>query len=266
MSGFKNAVRAGIIASLLFSSFMLTACDDDMGASAAAGSKGSAPATTAGTTLPTSGSTTPSTAVGAAPTTSGSTSSSTSSTAPAPSVQALALTGTAASTVKVGEAFSFTPTLTGASGAVGYSIQNKPAWATFSTATGALTGTPSGANVGTYANIVISAAAASGGTAALRAFSVTVAQVGSAVGSATLSWTPPTQNTDGSAIANLAGYRIYYGTSSGAMTKSINVTNPGLTAYTVADLGAGTHYFGITAYTTGGAESGMSNIGSKTIM
>ena len=44
----------------------------------------------------------------------------------------------------------------------------------------------------------------------LPAFSITVTQVG--LGSMSLSWTPPTQNTDGSALTDLAGYKLYYGT------------------------------------------------------
>jgi hypothetical protein len=35
------------------------------------------------------------------------------------------------------------------------------------------------------------------------------------VGQATLSWTAPDENTDGTPLINLAGYRIYYGTSRG---------------------------------------------------
>jgi len=37
-------------------------------------------------------------------------------------------------------------------------------------------------------------------------------------GFATLTWTAPTQRTDGSALTNLASYRIKYGTTSGAPT------------------------------------------------
>ena len=40
-------------------------------------------------------------------------------------------------------------------------------------------------------------------------FNITVHQI--AEGSATLSWMPPTENADGSALTDLAGYRIYYG-------------------------------------------------------
>ncbi len=59
-------------------------------------------------------------------------------------------------------------------------------------------------DVGTYANIVITVSDGRS-TTALARFSVNV--VGTATGSATLSWTPPTQNTDGSALTDLAGYR-----------------------------------------------------------
>jgi mannan endo-1,4-beta-mannosidase len=60
---------------------------------------------------------------------------------------------------------------------IGYSVQNKPTWATFSTATGQLQGTPGPADVGVYPNVVISASDANG-TASLPGFSVTVAQGG----------------------------------------------------------------------------------------
>jgi hypothetical protein len=47
---------------------------------------------------------------------------------------------------------------------------------------------------------------------------------------------PPTENSDRSALTNLAGYTVYYGTSPGTLTQSVKVTNPGLSAYTVTDL------------------------------
>lgn len=84
-------------------------------------------------------------------------------------------------------------------------------------------------------------------------------------GSAALSWRAPTQNTDGSALTNLAGYRIYYGTSSGALTQTIQIANPSTTSHIVEHLGAGTYYFAVRAYTTAGQESGNSNVASKTI-
>jgi hypothetical protein len=84
-------------------------------------------------------------------------------------------------------------------------------------------------------------------------------------GSATLSWIPPTQNEDGSALTNLAGYRIFYGTSAANLNQQINIANPGLTRYVVDNLSAGTWFFGIRAYSATGAESAMSAIASKTI-
>jgi hypothetical protein len=87
-----------------------------------------------------------------------------------------------------------------------------------------------------------------------------------ATGAATLSWASPTQNTDGSAVTNLAGYRIYHGTSANALNTMIQVSNPGITLYVVDSLATGTHYFAVTAYNTAGAESDRSAVASKTVM
>ena len=84
-------------------------------------------------------------------------------------------------------------------------------------------------------------------------------------GSAKLTWTAPTTNTNGSALTNLAGYYIYYGNSSGSMTNKITVSDPSTVSYTVGNLASGTWYFGIVAYTNSGLQSSMSNVGSKTI-
>jgi hypothetical protein len=85
------------------------------------------------------------------------------------------------------------------------------------------------------------------------------------VGAATLSWTAPDQNTDGSPLTNLAGYRIYYGTSANDLDQVISISNVGITAYVVDDLTAGTYYFSIRAYTSAGTESSLSNVVSDTI-
>jgi hypothetical protein len=173
------------------------------------------------------------------------------------------IAGTPTATILAGSAYSFTPTASDANGnALTFSIQNKPAWAAFSTTTGALTGTPAAANVGTYSNIIISV---SDGTAttALAAFAVTVTQT--ANGSATLSWTAPTQNTDGTALTNLTGYRIYYGTNSSSLTQSVTISTVGTTTYMIGSLGSGTWYFAIRAYNATGVESDLSNLASKTI-
>jgi hypothetical protein len=87
----------------------------------------------------------------------------------------------------------------------------------------------------------------------------------SSIGAATLSWSAPDQNTDGSALTNLAGYRIYFGTSADALDQVIDIPTVGITTYVVDDLNAGTYYFSIRAYNAVGAESALSNIVSDTI-
>ena len=87
----------------------------------------------------------------------------------------------------------------------------------------------------------------------------------SAVGTATLSWVAPDQNTDGSALTNLTGYRIYYGTGADALTAVIELPTVGITEYVIDNLAAGTYYFSIRAYTSAGIESALSNIVSDTI-
>jgi hypothetical protein len=84
-------------------------------------------------------------------------------------------------------------------------------------------------------------------------------------GVATLSWTPPDQNTDGSALTNLAGYRIYYGTSANVLDQIIDIPGVGMTAYVVDNLSVGTYYFSIRSYNSAGVESALSNIVSDTI-
>ena len=74
-------------------------------------------------------------------------------------------------------------------------------------------------------------------------------------GVATLDWLPPTENSDGSTLTNLAGYTVYYGTSPNNLSQSVKVTNPGLTAYAVTGLTSGTWYFAVTSYSADGVES-----------
>ena len=173
------------------------------------------------------------------------------------------ISGTPAKSVNVGSAYSFRPTAADADGnTLTYSIANKPAWASFSTSTGQLSGTPSASYVGTYSNITIRVSDGTA-TASLPAYSISV--VAASNGGATLSWTPPTSNTDGTALTNLAGYRIAYGTSSSALTNTIQVANPGLSSYTLTNVAPGTYYFAVRAYTSTGTESSNSNVQVKTI-
>lgn len=186
------------------------------------------------------------------------------STAGATLTQRTQLSGIPQSAVTAGQTYSFTPTVSNASGGMTFSIQNAPSWATFNSSTGTLSGTPQAANAGTYGNIVISVNNGQT-TTSLPAFSIIVAPVGSASGSADISWTPPTTNVNGSTLTDLAGYDIYYGTSPYSLSQRVQVTNTGLSDYVVSGLTPGTWYFAVVAYTSAGIESSLSNIASKTI-
>ena len=180
-----------------------------------------------------------------------------------PSNSAPRITGTPLTTVLQGSAYVFAPSATDADGnTLTFSVVNLPPWASFNTSTGRLNGTPSAAQVGTYANITISVSDGTVSTT-LPAFSIQV--VALATGSVTLSWTPPTQNTDGSPLNNLAGYRVYWGTSQGNYPNSVTITNPGLATYVVGQLTPAQWHFAVTAYTTAGVESAYSNVASKTV-
>lgn len=80
-----------------------------------------------------------------------------------------------------------------------------------------------------------------------------------------VSWSAPTTNTDGSSLTNLAGYRVYYGTSPGALTETADVPSAGAVDYVVQGLQSGTWYFAVAAYTNTGLESTHSSVVSKTI-
>lgn len=74
----------------------------------------------------------------------------------------------------------------------------------------------------------------------------------------------PTKNTDGSPLTNLAGYRIYYGTSAGALTQSVQVP-ASATSYVIDQLAPGTWYFAAKAFAATGPDSAMSSVVSKAI-
>lgn len=80
-----------------------------------------------------------------------------------------------------------------------------------------------------------------------------------------LSWQTPSENNDGTPLADLAGYRVYYGTASGSYDQSVTVTDPQAQTYTLEHLPAGTYYAVVKAYTNDGTESEASAEVSKTI-
>ena len=173
------------------------------------------------------------------------------------------ISGTPATSVLQGTLYSFQPTAADPDGnTLTFSIANRPAWATFDSSTGRVQGTPGPGDVGTTTSVVISVSDGVA-SASLPAFSVAVQAL--ATGSATLSWQPPTTNTDGTALTNLAGYKIYWGTSPGNYSSSATINNSGITTYVVESLTPNTYYFAVKAVNGSGTESVFSNAVSKTI-
>ena len=183
--------------------------------------------------------------------------------APPPANRAPVISGNPPTSVLVDQAYDFRPTASDAdANTLSFSIANKPSWANFDATTGRLWGTPDAADAGSWSGIRITV---SDGTASasLASFTIVVEQV--ALGSATLSWTPPTQNEDGSPLTNLRGFRIYYGMSAADLTTMVEIPNAGVTTAVVENLSPATWYFGVKAYTTDGVESSFSNVANKQI-
>src|SRR5271165_6572347 len=96
---------------------------------------------------------------------------------------------------------------------------------------------------------IVRRAVALGGIGLLLAGSLSQAQTTSSL---TLAWNPPSD------ASGIAGYFVYYGTSSGSYQQVINVGNT--TTATISNLTVGqTYYFVVTVYNTVGFESTPSN-------
>ncbi len=88
---------------------------------------------------------------------------------------------------------------------------------------------------------------------------------GQAAGSATLTWQPPTLNSDGSPLSDLSAFKVYWGTALGSYPQSTKVSNAAARTHTVTGLAKGTWYFVVTALNAQGVESPYSNVWSKTV-
>jgi len=72
-------------------------------------------------------------------------------------------------------------------------------------------------------------------------------------------------NEDGSALADLAAFKLYWGTTPGTYSQSTKISNAAARTYTVSGLTKGTWYFVVTALNSKGVESPYSNVWSKTV-
>ena len=194
--------------------------------------------------------------------------------------RAPSISGTPSTTVVAGTGYTFQAVASDPEGnRLTFGARNLPAWLGLNSATGILTGTPTAAQVGTYANITISVTDGTS-TVSLPPFTITVTApaatgsttggsagttTGAGTGTATLTWLKPMQNADGTPLTDLAGFIVKYGNSLTALDQRIAVNDPAMTRYTVTNLGRGTWYFTVVSYTVGGVESSHSDVVSKTI-
>lgn len=118
--------------------------------------------------------------------------------------------GTPTTSVYSGQVYSFQPTASDPEGqSLTFSISGKPAWATFSSSNGRLSGTPTSANIGSYTGIVISVSDGTS-TATLPSFSITIpnrpptisgSPPSSVVAGQAYSFTPTASDPDGQTLA-----------------------------------------------------------------
>ena len=107
-------------------------------------------------------------------------------------------------------------------------------------------------------------------TGGAKTFTLTCA---AATGTATLTWTAPTQNTDGSTIpasgaGSLAGFELFHAaTSAGVSTATpIVVNNPAATTYTITGLPVGVRYYAAKAFNAEAIRSDFSGQVNNTIV
>jgi len=188
------------------------------------------------------------------------------------SANAVGVMGAPPTSVIDGQAYDFTPAaVVIGSASVWFSIENLPPWASFDTLTGRLQGIPIDDDVGSWGDIRISITDGSL-TATLPAFAITVqpAQIPQpnpspadpppAARSVTLSWLAPIANTDGSALVDLAAYRLYSGATATTLEPLVTLAQPGLTRYVIENLPFDAHCFAITAVNSLGVESDLSAV------
>ena len=183
---------------------------------------------------------------------------------PAPANNPPTISGTPDPAAEAGTAWSFQPGAADADGdALTFSVSNKPAWLSFDPATGRLYGTPASGDVGTHLQILISVSDGQD-SASLPAFDISVNEPPAPTGFAKVSWTPPTEREDGTALTAIHHYTVYYGMSSANLDQTVTVDGA-LTSHQVEELAQGTWYFAITATCADGLESAKSAVASKTI-
>lgn len=121
------------------------------------------------------------------------------------------------------------------------------------TASGSWTGTKAASGSQVLAGITTNAS-----------YTLSCVKPGAADTQASITWVPPTQNTDGSALTDLAGYTLWQTLNGGAVTSQDIAADK--TALTLTNLPVGVYSWNMTATNKAGAKSDASNTASKTIV
>jgi nitrite reductase/ring-hydroxylating ferredoxin subunit len=177
--------------------------------------------------------------------------------------QSPVISGTPAATVVSGETYAFTPSASDPDNdSLSFSVANLPAWASFDSQTGAITGLPEESDVGNYSAIVISVSDGEE-TVSLASFAIEVetGDVVATTGSLSLKWVAPSTRADGSAlsVADIDGYCIYLGQTAENLAMKVDLNDGTAESYTIPNLPVGTYFVALTAYDRDGAHSGFSN-------
>lgn len=177
----------------------------------------------------------------------------------------LSFSGTAGGANPASKTVSMTNT---GGGPLSWSASDNASWLSLSPTSGTNSGSTavavnlSGLAAGTYTTTITIAATGATNTPQVIPVTVTVASPASAsptTSSATLAWNANTE-------ADLAGYKVYRGTSPGTYGAPIATLQGNVTNYVATGLQLGTtYYFAVTAYDTAGNESSYSNEVSKSI-
>ncbi|MEL7185244.1 MAG: putative Ig domain-containing protein [Pseudomonadota bacterium] len=182
---------------------------------------------------------------------------------PPPTNNPPTISGTPAQTVAQDENYEFTPSASDPDGdSMTFSIVNQPAWASFDENSGALSGTPTAAHIGTTADVTITV---SDGqlSASLTPFNIEVLQP--PTGSATVFWDIPTTNADGSPLNDLAGFEVHYGSTSQNYSEITPINDSTASSALIDGLPPGLYFFAVLAVDTTGNKSALSTEVSKDI-
>ena len=84
-------------------------------------------------------------------------------------------------------------------------------------------------------------------------------------GTATLEWSRPSSNEDGSALTDLAGYKVYYGHGAYTLDRVVDVRGATVSKAEIQGLEPGIWYFAIASYNSAGVDSAKSGVVSATL-